>query len=214
MHLAPDWHDRVAALVPASIADLLPLYSPLILAKRLDETVPTAMARLLRLHPHWLAGTDSAQYSFQVPGFALLDELLLMERHGIPRVDVLRAATSEPAAAMRRAGEFGQIKPGMRADLVLLSGDPTRNLAAFQSIRGVMANGAWLDRASLDEALEGLARIQAESDAHFVLDQPAANALAATALLLSAGTSRLTRSCWHRPPWRCVVRDMHPLPRI
>jgi hypothetical protein len=181
-HLEPDWHDRIAALLPTSMVDVLPLYSPQILERRLRESVPRAMARLLPLHPHWLAGTDSAQYDFQVAGYALLDELQLMERNGIARVDVLRAATLEPAAAMRQTDEFGQIKPGMRADLVLLADDPTVDLAAFRTNLGVMAKGVWLDRHNIDEALEDLAKIQAEGDAQFALNKSTADALAAAVL--------------------------------
>ena len=185
MQIAPDWHDRLAELLSPGLVDSLPLYSPLILEKRLDRTVPIVMARLLPLHLHWLAGTDSAQYNFQIPGFALLDELSLMESHGIARADVLRAATSEPAAAMRRSDEFGQIRAGLRADLVLLSSNPTTSLAAFRSNLGVMVNGVWLDRANLDAALKALAHIEGELDASFVLDKASASALVAAVLHMS-----------------------------
>ena len=66
--------------------------------------LPAAMARLLPLHPRWLAGTDAANYPLQVAGYALLDELTEMEQFGISRADVLRAATTE-AAARRCARE-------------------------------------------------------------------------------------------------------------
>ena len=185
MNVAPDWHDRLAASLPAVVARNLPLDPQLLVQARLNAAVQLAMARLLPLHLHWLAGTDSAFYDFQIPGYALLDELFLMQQHGIARVDVLRAATSEPAAAMRRPGEFGQISAGMRADFVLLTADPTRDLSVFHSNHGVMAQGIWLDRPNLDVALEELARIQAESDTLFTLDEAAANALAAEVAELS-----------------------------
>jgi hypothetical protein len=51
----------------------------------LDVAVPAAMKRLLPLHPRWLAGTDAANYALQTPGFAMLDELSLMEDNGIAR---------------------------------------------------------------------------------------------------------------------------------
>src|SRR5262249_51714635 len=108
-----------------------------------DTAQPLAMARLLPLHPHWLAGTDAAEYPLQVAGFALLDELLEMESYGISRADVIRAATTEPAAAMRR-NDFGQIKPGMRADLVLLRADPSKDLHAYRDVAGVTVRGRWL----------------------------------------------------------------------
>ncbi|MGD0144419.1 MAG: amidohydrolase family protein [Rhizomicrobium sp.] len=143
----------------------------------LDTALPLAMARLLPLHPHWLAGTDAAQYSFQVAGFALLDELVDMEQFGIPRADVLQAATSEPAAALHRSGEFGRIATGMRADLVVLGSDPTKDLHAYRDNRGTMVRGRFLDHAALEDALARLAAIEAEPDESFRIDHMAMNAL-------------------------------------
>ncbi|HEY2447150.1 MAG TPA: amidohydrolase family protein [Rhizomicrobium sp.] len=145
----------------------------------IDVAIPAAMARLLPLHPHWLAGTDAAQYPLQVAGYALLDELIDMEQFGIPRADVLRAATTEPAAALHRPGEFGRIATGMRADLILLRADPTRDLRAYRNNLGVMVRGHWLSRAALDAALARLAQIQAEPDEAFAVNGRSADALVA-----------------------------------
>jgi len=142
-----------------------------------DTAQPLAMARLLPLHPHWLAGTDAAQYPLQVAGFALLDELGQMEHYGIARPDVIRAATTEPAAAMRR-NDFGQIKTGLRADLVLLGSDPFKDLRAYRDNRGVVLRGHWFARPSLDQALAQLAAIEAEPDASFALSQTMAESVA------------------------------------
>jgi hypothetical protein len=143
----------------------------------LDTAAPLAMARLLPLHPHWLAGTDSAQYPYQVAGFALLDELVDMESFGIPRAEVLRSATSEPAMALHRAGEFGSIATGMRADLVLLGADPMQDLRAYRDNRGTVVRGQYLDHASLQAALSRLATIEAEPDAAYGVSQRSVDAL-------------------------------------
>ncbi|MEM9250547.1 MAG: amidohydrolase family protein [Pseudomonadota bacterium] len=61
-------------------------------------------------------------------------------------VDVLRSATSVNAEIVQRAGDLGQITPGALADLVLVEGDPLRDLAVFEhsdrTIRLVMLGGA------------------------------------------------------------------------
>lgn len=132
-----------------------------LLGDTLKSTHAKVMARLLLLHPHWLAGTDAAGYAFNIAGFALIDELQLMHAAGIPLPEVIRAATTEAAAAMRQA-DFGRIAPGMRADLVLLDGNPLEDLRAYQRNAGVMARGVWLERATLDAALDALAAIYAE----------------------------------------------------
>lgn len=143
----------------------------------LDTATPLAMARLLPLHPHWLAGTDSAQYPYQVGGFALLDELVEMESFGIPRADVLRSATSEAAIALHRAGEFGSVATGMRADLVLLGSDPMHDVRAYRDNRGTVVRGQYLDHASLQAALSRLAAIEAEPDAAYGINRRSVDAL-------------------------------------
>ncbi len=152
----------------------------------LDVATPLAMVRLLPLHPHWLAGTDSAQYPFQVAGFALLDELVDMEQFGIPRAEVLRAATTEPALALHRGGEFGGIATGMRADLVLLGSDPLQDLHAYRDNRGTVVRGIYLDRAALRMALARLAKIEAEPDAAYRLDKQTMNDLVKDVKTLAA----------------------------
>jgi adenine deaminase len=110
----------------------------------------------------------------------------MMEAAGIPRAEVLRAATSEPAAAMRQSSVFGQVKRGMRADLVLLASDPTQNLNAYRDNRGVMVRGRWLDRTTLDASLAQLAAVEAEPDDQFPVTNGRVRALLRDASLLSA----------------------------
>ena len=133
---------------------------------------------LLPLDPHWLVGTDAAGYMFNIAGFAALDELVLLRGAGLAAAAVVRAATSEPAVALRRTGEFGRIMQGQRADLVLLEDNPLETVAAYQSNLGVMARGRWYDRASLDAALESVAQIY-DAPIPDRLDPAAANTLAA-----------------------------------
>ncbi|WP_275294642.1 amidohydrolase family protein [Amycolatopsis sp. La24] len=90
-----------------------------------------------------LAGTDAAHLG--APGTAhgasLHDELRLLTTAGFTPTEALRAATSVPA---RRFGlpDRGHIKPGLRADLVLVDGDPTVTIGDTLSIRRVWRNGS------------------------------------------------------------------------
>ncbi|WP_037353238.1 amidohydrolase family protein [Amycolatopsis orientalis] len=90
-----------------------------------------------------LAGTDAAHLG--APGMAhgasLHDELRLLTTAGFTPTEALRAATSVPA---RRFGlaDRGRIKPGLRADLVLVAGDPTVTIGDTLSIRRVWRNGS------------------------------------------------------------------------
>jgi len=123
------------------------------------------VAKLHAVHARFLAGTDADGYPFEVMGYALVEELALLQDAGLSPAEALRAATSEAARAMHEENEIGVIRRGARADLVMLDGNPLESTHVFKHNDGVMAHGIWMDRARLDAALESLAAIQAEPDA-------------------------------------------------
>lgn len=172
---------------------------------RLTVAQQAAIDRLLPLHPRWLVGTDAAGYNFNIPGYALLDEIDLMASAGIPHADILRAATLEPAKAMRQT-DFGGIMPGMRADLVMLGQDPTKALSAFRDNRGVMLRGRWLARADIDNALTRLAAIEAEPDADFDVSAAAMQQMVAAVRNLS--TKHIALEAMHLAEAVQSLRDL------
>ncbi len=72
-----------------------------------------------------LAGTDCGVVN--TPSDSLVDELLEYASAGLCTVDALRSATCQGARYLRQT-VLGQIKPGFVADLLLLAGDPLKNL--------------------------------------------------------------------------------------
>ncbi len=91
-----------------------------------------------------LAGSD-ANLTAGVPasppfGESLHDEMELLVDAGFSPVTALRAATVVPAGYFGLR-DRGAIMPGMRADLVLLAGDPTADIRATRQIRQVWCAG-------------------------------------------------------------------------
>ncbi|HVL66754.1 MAG TPA: amidohydrolase family protein [Vicinamibacterales bacterium] len=95
-----------------------------------------------------LAGTDAGA-AMVVPGFSLRDELRLLHEAGVRPFDVLRAATLNAALCMDRAGEFGVVAAGARADLVLYDRNPLTAVADLPQPSGVVVRGRWLPRDAL-----------------------------------------------------------------
>jgi imidazolonepropionase-like amidohydrolase len=99
-----------------------------------------------------LAGTD-ANASTLIPanvphGESLHRELELLVAAGLPAIDALRAATELPATFFGLA-DRGMIRPGKRADLVLLDDDPLADIRATRSIRRIWIGGVEREPADL-----------------------------------------------------------------
>lgn len=86
-----------------------------------------------------LAGTDAPNPG-TAHGPSLHAELKLLSDAGLSPLEALRAATSGPADAFKLSAR-GRIRIGAPADLVLVSGDPTADIAATQRMRAVWRNG-------------------------------------------------------------------------
>jgi imidazolonepropionase-like amidohydrolase len=68
-------------------------------------------------------------------------ELELMVEYGMTPVQVLTAATSTNARVLHMSEKLGAVKPGLFADLIAVTGDPTRDVRTLRSVSFVMKNG-------------------------------------------------------------------------
>ena len=89
-----------------------------------------------------LAGTD-------IGGLGLPRELELLVQAGLPAPDVLAIATIGAARQTHHDRERGSIAVGKQADLVLVDGDPTADIAALRRARLVVCRGIVYDPAEL-----------------------------------------------------------------
>jgi hypothetical protein len=98
-----------------------------------------------------LAGSDSLdRYVFV--GSSLHRELQMLVDAGLTPLEALQTATTNPAEffAQKNAGTILQ---GNRADMVLLEGDPAKDIRNTEKISGVILRGKFLSCADLDAML-------------------------------------------------------------
>ncbi|MFI6350941.1 amidohydrolase family protein [Streptomyces sp. NPDC050560] len=93
-----------------------------------------------------IAGTDAG---VQRTGFdGLAGALPFYAELGMSHAAVLDMATTHAAAALNIARETGRIAPGLRADLLLVAGDPLADLADLGRVHTVFAAGRRRDPAA------------------------------------------------------------------
>ena len=106
-----------------------------------------ALAAVAQLHGAGvplLAGSDAPNPGTG-HGVTIHREMELLVRAGLTPSQALRAATAAPAVAFN-LGDRGRMVEGARADLVLVDGDPTRDITATRAIVNVWKGGARLER--------------------------------------------------------------------
>jgi len=113
------------------------------------EGTREAVRQLVRAGVPVLTGTDAPSPG-QSYGASVHGEMELLVGAGLTPVQALTAATSAPAHAFRLT-DRGVIAPGKRADLVLVDGDPTRDITATRRIVSVWKKGVEVKRSRFAE---------------------------------------------------------------
>jgi imidazolonepropionase-like amidohydrolase len=134
---------RLAAFLSSDAQSHMKAHMPFVCSGKLEN----ALAAAKQLHEAGvavLAGTDAPSPG-DWNGASMHGELELLVRAGFTPSDALAAATSVPAATFRLS-DRGRIAPGLRADLLLVRGDPTHDITATRDIVGVWKAGVEEDR--------------------------------------------------------------------
>jgi imidazolonepropionase-like amidohydrolase/predicted enzyme related to lactoylglutathione lyase len=85
-------------------------------------------------------GTDT-NCSFQTGGEATIHEMELMQQAGMTPDQIITAATSNAAQHLGLLNEIGTVEVGKIADLILVDGDPTKDISAVKNVLKVFQAG-------------------------------------------------------------------------
>lgn len=99
-----------------------------------------------------LLGSDAPQL-FNVPGFSIHQEMADMADAGMSNLEILQSGTLNPAYFFGLEEQFGEVKTGLEADLVLVDGNPLEDLTALKQISGVMRQGKWYSKEQINKKL-------------------------------------------------------------
>jgi hypothetical protein len=124
------------------------------------ELIATNRMRILKaLHEggvRILFGTDAPQ-QFSVPGFSIHREMALMVKCGFTPYQIIQSATKNAGDYFKGKDNFGTIEAGKRADLILVEGNPLKDVASIARRAGVMLRGQWLPESEIRKRLDVIA---------------------------------------------------------
>jgi imidazolonepropionase-like amidohydrolase len=104
------------------------------------------VGRVYRAGAHVVVGSHS-----DVPhakrGWAYQRELELLVESGLTPMQAIVAGTLENARYFRASDRLGSVEPGKLADLVLVEGNPLKDISDMRRIKRVMLNGEWVNAA-------------------------------------------------------------------
>ncbi|MFD2571936.1 amidohydrolase family protein [Spirosoma soli] len=111
----------------------------------------------------FIAGTDCLN-PYVLAGFSIHEELQELVSVGLPAYEALKASTVNAAVFLKRDPEVGTIEADKQADLVLLSGNPLKDIANTKTITGVMLQGRWFSSAELKQMLAAVEKTYPNQD--------------------------------------------------
>ncbi len=152
--------DSDAVMIISGLADARTMGLRSLLGSRQASLLgkyPTAIRRFTdrpRLNSHSSSIVLGSEPNGLPPGIALHAEFLALAESGLIAEQALRTAGVNAAAALGVNLQIGRIAPGASADLVLVDGDPLKDINDAQNIVGIVRNGRFYSAIGLIERAE------------------------------------------------------------
>jgi len=108
------------------------------------ERLHEFIAQLAKAGGNIVTGTDSGAV---MPGISIHREMEFLVGAGLTPMQAIQAATKVGAQYLGQEKELGTIEAGKLADLIVLSGDPLKDIRQSRTVELVIKDGAVIDRA-------------------------------------------------------------------
>ncbi len=103
-----------------------------------------------------LAGPDPTGIGGVVAGFGDQREVELLVEAGFTPLEAIRIATANGAEYLGEADRIGTLAQGKQADLAVIAGDPSANIADIENVEIVFKDGVGYDSRRLIDSARGL----------------------------------------------------------
>jgi len=80
-----------------------------------------------------------------LPGLGVHQEIVMFVEAGLTPMQAIQAATINVAKAFRKDKDFGTVEPGKIADIIVVDGDPLKDVWATQNVKLVVLGGKIVD---------------------------------------------------------------------
>ncbi|HEV2652276.1 MAG TPA: amidohydrolase family protein [Rhizomicrobium sp.] len=107
-----------------------------------------------------LSGTDPTGYGGVVPGFSAKRQIELLVDEGFSFPQALRISTLNGAVYLGRDKSVGSLKVGKRADIVVIEGDPTKDVTAIEHMPFVFKAGTGYRTDAIIDSFKGKVGLQ------------------------------------------------------
>jgi imidazolonepropionase-like amidohydrolase len=103
-----------------------------------------------------LAGLDPTGIGGVLAGFGDQREVELLVEAGFTPLEAIHIATANGAQFLGESQRIGTISAGKQADIVVIAGDPSKNINDIEKVQIVFKDGIGYDPAKLSESVRGL----------------------------------------------------------
>ncbi len=103
-----------------------------------------------------MAGVDPTGWGGAIAGFGDQHEIELLVEAGFTPEQAIQIATYNGASFLRQSGRIGSLAPGKHADILVVRGNPVKDITAIRHTEIVFKDGVGYDSTAILQSLTGL----------------------------------------------------------